>query len=98
MKQNNTKVSGRNEMTRAQRLANGPGPNRIRNEAKAAARAAGEKQFTDPGLAKGQMRYDASRKRIVVGSNAKATTDALKAAGMKNAEASAKAAKGITAA
>ena len=88
------KAPKQHELTRHQRLTNGPGPNRIRNEAKAAARAAGEKQFTDPGLAKGQMRYDASRKRIVVGTNAKAAAAELKAAGMKNAEASAKAAKG----
>lgn len=77
-------------MTRHQRLANGPGPNRERNEAKAAARKAGEQQFTDRNLAKGQMRYDASRKRIVVGANAKAAAAELKAAASRNAEASAR--------
>lgn len=57
----------KSDMTRKQRLANGPGPYRVRNEAKAAAKAAGEKQFTDPNLAKGQMRYDEARGRVVVG-------------------------------
>lgn len=62
--QTSSKPSG---LTRAQRLANGPGPYRVVNKAKAAARKAGKKQFLNPDMPGGTLRWDPTRGRFVVG-------------------------------